>query len=61
MLFTRLLEEGTTTGPDISWLIWVVLGLFVCMVFLGWWASKRLPVEQEPVQTQAEHGHEEHH
>jgi FtsZ-interacting cell division protein ZipA len=61
MLAIRLLEEGATSGPDVSWLIWVVLIAFVSMVFLGWWASKRLPVEQEPVQVQEEHGHEEHH
>jgi hypothetical protein len=61
MLAIRLLEEGGTTGPDISGLIWVVLGAFLCMVFLGWWASKRLPVEEEPVQTYDEHGHGEHH
>lgn len=59
MLAIRLLEEGGSTGPDISWLIWVVLGVFLCMVFLGWWASKRLPVEEEPVQDHVEHG--EHH
>jgi len=53
MLAIRLLQEGGTAGPDISWLIWVVLGVFVLMVFLGWWASKRLPVEDEPV-----HGHD---
>jgi len=61
MLATRLLEEGGSTGPDISWLIWVVLGLFIAMVFLGWWASKRLPAEEEPVTVQDSHGYEEHH
>jgi cytoskeletal protein RodZ len=60
MLAMRLLEEGATTGPDVSWLIWVVLAVFVLMVFLGWWASKRLPAEQEPIQVHEEHGHEEH-
>ncbi len=59
MLAIKLLEEGGTTGPDISWLIWVVLGAFLGMVFLGWWASKRLPAEEEPVQAHVEHG--EHH
>jgi hypothetical protein len=29
------------------------------MVFLGWWASKRLPAEEEPVHVHVEH--EEHH
>jgi hypothetical protein len=61
MSVITLLEEGGTAGPDISWLIWVVLVLFISMVFLGWWASKRLPAEEEPVQAQEDHGHEEHH
>jgi len=60
MLAIRLLEEGGTTGPDISWLIWIVLGVFIAMVFLGWWASKRLPVEEEPLQSHEEHAHGEH-
>jgi uncharacterized membrane protein YedE/YeeE len=61
MLAIRLLEEGGTTGPDISWLIWVVLGVFIGMVFLGWWASKRLPVEEEPLQVHEAHEHGEPH
>ena len=59
MLAIRLLEEGGTTVPDISWLIWVVLGAFLCMVILGWWASKHLPADEEPVHAHAEH--DEHH
>lgn len=61
MLAIRLFEEGVESGPDISWLIWVVLGLFLCMVILGWWASKRLPVEEEPVPAHDDHGHGGHH
>ena len=61
MLAIRLLEEGGTAQPDISWFIWVVLGLFICMVFLGWWASKRLPKDEEPVHDQVEHSHTESH
>jgi hypothetical protein len=61
MVAIRLLEEGAASGPDVSWLIWVVLVAFIAMVFLGWWASKRLPAEQEPVQAHEEHGHEENH
>jgi predicted flap endonuclease-1-like 5' DNA nuclease len=55
MLTIRLLEEGGK-GPDISWLVWVVLILFIFMVFLGWWASKRLPKNEATV---VPHGHEE--
>jgi hypothetical protein len=55
MLAIRLLEEGGITGPDISWLIWVVLLIFISMVFLGWWASKQLPKEEEPIQAHEEH------
>jgi hypothetical protein len=61
MLAIRLLEEGGTAGPDVSWLIWVVLGLFVSMVFLGWWASKRLPADEEVVQVHDDHDHGENH
>jgi hypothetical protein len=61
MVAIRLLEEGAASGPDVSWLIWVVLVAFIAMVFLGWWASKRLPAEQEPVQAHEEHGQEENH
>jgi cytoskeletal protein RodZ len=60
MFAIRLLEEGGTTSPEISWLIWVVLVVFISMVFLGWWASKRLPVEEEPVRSHEEHAHGEH-
>jgi predicted flap endonuclease-1-like 5' DNA nuclease len=51
MLAIRLLQENGT-GPDISWLVWVVLICFVFMVFLGWWASKRLSKDEEPVESQ---------
>ena len=59
MLLSRLLEEGTHTQPDISWLVWVVLAVFILMVFLGWMASSKgwLKPEAEPVQA---HGHDEH-
>lgn len=61
MLAIRLLEEGGSAGPDVSWLIWVVLGLFISMVFLGWWASKHLPAEEEVVQIHDDHDQGEHH
>jgi cytoskeletal protein RodZ len=43
-----LLQESTST-MDISWLVWVILAIFVLMVFLGWWASARLPKEDETI------------
>jgi predicted flap endonuclease-1-like 5' DNA nuclease len=55
MLAIRLLEEGGN-GSNISWLVWIVLLFFVVMVFLGWWASKRLPKDDESVES---HGHAE--
>lgn len=61
MLAIRLLEEGGSTGPDVSWLIWVVLGLFISMVFLGWWASKRLTAEEEAMQIHDDHDQGDHH
>ena len=60
MLTIGLLQEsGTTT--NISWLVWVVLAIFVVMVFLGWWASSRLPKEDEtvPLHESTHNGHEE--
>jgi hypothetical protein len=59
LLAIRLLQESTST-TDISWLIWVVLALFLLMVLLGWWASGRLPKDDETVSLQeGEQGHDE--
>jgi predicted flap endonuclease-1-like 5' DNA nuclease len=55
MFAIRLLEEGGN-GSNITWLVWVVLFFFVVMVVLGWWASKRLPKDEETVES---HGHAE--
>lgn len=52
MLALRLLQEGSTT-TDISWLVWVVLAIFFLMVLLGWWASARLPKDEETVLMQS--------
>lgn len=40
-----LLSEG---GPNssLSWLLWVVLILFLLIVLIGWWASKKNDGEQ---------------
>jgi len=48
MLALGLLQEGSTP-TDISWLVWVVLAIFLMMVLLGWWASGRLAKEEETV------------
>jgi len=33
-----LQEEGPNTS--LSWLLWVVLGLFMVIVLIGWWVSR---------------------
>ena len=60
MLLSTLLQQEATSGPDIAWLVWVVLALFLLMVLLGWWASGRLPKEDEtvPMHGTGEDGHE---
>jgi len=50
-----LQQSGTTM--NISWLVWVILTIFVLMVFLGWWASGRIPKEDEAVSLEGgDHG-----
>ena len=49
MLTFRFLQEGST-GMGFSWLVWVALAIFGGMVVLGWWASGRLPKEDDNVQ-----------
>jgi hypothetical protein len=48
MLAIALAQEGTSS-TGITWLVWVVLGIFLLMVVLGRWASGRLPAEDETV------------
>jgi len=60
MLALRLLQEGSAS-TDISWLVWVVLGIFLLMVLLGWWASGRLPKEEETVAIAVGDGGQEGH
>lgn len=56
MLTIRFLEESAA-ATDVSWLVWALLAVFVLMVFLGWWASGRLPKEEETIALHAgEHG-----
>ena len=58
MYTVRLLQEGGTQG-GISWLVWVVLIVFLLMVFLGWLVASKgwLKKDEEPKHN--EHGHEE--
>jgi large subunit ribosomal protein L17 len=58
MYTVRLLQEGDTQG-GISWLVWVVLIVFLLMVILGWLAASRgwLKAEEEPKHD--EQGHKE--
>ncbi len=53
-----LAEGGGESG--IGWMVWVALAVFLVMVFLGWWVSKKgwLKQEEEPVHDA--HGHEEY-
>ncbi len=46
-----LAEEG---GPNsnLSWLLWVVLGIFLLIVLIGWWVSRNKG-EQAEVQPEA--------
>jgi hypothetical protein len=57
MFAIRFLSEA---GPDtsLSWLLWVVLGFFLVMVLVGWWASKNKGTQPE-VPPEA-HGHDDH-
>ena len=40
MFVLNLLSEGAE-GPDLTWLLWLVLGLFVLIVIIGWRASTK--------------------
>ena len=61
MLAIRLLEEGGTTGPDISWLIWVVLGAISFHGFPGVVGEQTTASGRRDVQVHDDHGHGEHH
>jgi predicted flap endonuclease-1-like 5' DNA nuclease len=55
MLALLLQEEG----PDasLSWLLWVVLGLFLLIVLIGWWVSRNKagqPVAQHETHVEPE-------
>ena len=45
-----LSEEGPNTS--MSWLLWVVLGIFVVIVLVGWWVSRNKG-EQAEAQVEA--------
>ncbi|MCF6277472.1 MAG: helix-hairpin-helix domain-containing protein [Anaerolineales bacterium] len=40
MFALNLLSEGAE-GPDLTWLLWLVLALFVLIVIIGWMTSKK--------------------
>ena len=40
MYALNLLSE-TTHEPDLTWLLWLVLGLFALIVIIGWMTSKK--------------------
>lgn len=44
-----LLQEGPNT--NLAWLLWIVLGFFVLMVLVGWWANRN---QGKQVEVQAE-------
>lgn len=50
MLAINLLSE-TTHEPDLTWLLWLVLGIFAIIVVVGWMASNKAEAEvaSEPV------------
>ena len=47
-----LLSEGGGPDASLSWLLWVVLGIFLLIVLVGWWVS-RDKGEQPKVQQEA--------
>ena len=51
------LSEGGSNS-ELLWLLWLVLGLFLFFVVVGWLVSGRKKPEPEPVH--AGHHHEEH-
>ena len=46
-----LLSEGGGPNSSLSWLLWVVLGIFLLLVLVGWWSSRN---KGEQVEAQAE-------
>lgn len=51
----NLLAEGSH-GPDLTWLLWVVLVVFLLVVIVGWLTSRKK--EDAPVEAPA---HDDHH
>ena len=47
-----LLSEGGGPDASLSWLLWVVLGILLLIVLIGWWVS-RDKGEQAEVQPEA--------
>lgn len=55
-MFSLLLSESA--GPDLTWILWLVLALFVVIVIVGWMVSKKkeddAPVAPAPVEVKEE-------
>ena len=47
-----LLSEGGGPDASLSWLLWIVLGIFLLIVLIGWWVSRNKG-EQAEVQSEA--------
>lgn len=45
------LSEGSGPNSSLSWLLWVVLGIFLILVLVGWWTSRN---KGEQVETPVE-------
>ena len=57
MLAINFLAESAPHGPDLTWLLWVVLGVFLLIVVVGWLTSGKK--EDAPVETYAA-SHDDH-
>jgi predicted flap endonuclease-1-like 5' DNA nuclease len=57
MYAVHLLQEGGTQS-GISWLVWVVLIVFLLMVFLGWLVASKGWLKKEEEPKRDENGHE---
>lgn len=57
MLAINLLSEATH-GPDLTWLLWVVLVIFALIVLIGWMTSGK---EEAPAAETPAPVHDDHH
>jgi hypothetical protein len=59
-MFALYVLEETTTGPHVTWLLWVALGFFALMVLVGWLTSRNQKPEP-PAGKQEKHASQEKH